>query len=38
MLKFIENQIKNILVYCESVLSSNGTGRMPGIISSALSN
>ena len=30
MLKFIENQKRNILLYWVSVLSSGGTGRMPG--------
>jgi len=36
MLKFIENQTKNTLLYCVSVLYSGGTGRIPGIIDSAL--
>ena len=30
MLKFIENHMKNILLYWVSVLRSGGTGRMPG--------
>lgn len=38
MLKFIENQTKNILLYCESVLRSGGTGRIPEMAGSALSN
>ena len=32
MLKFIENQTKNILLYCVSVLRSGGTGRIPKLL------
>ena len=36
ILKFIENQTKNILLYCVSVLCSGGTGRIPEMNDSAL--
>jgi hypothetical protein len=34
ILKFIENQTKNILLYCVSVLCSGGTGRIPEMMGS----
>ena len=32
ILKLIENQMKNILLYWVSVLRSGGTGRIPGVL------